>query len=283
MTRDKWDQRIARARELAGRYPFAAEGLRFYEQIAGFQKTLYESLAAGSGIGGMAKRPRPPGSLRDDLELILLLPWFGSFLSFVEDIAPPPLAQAAAALHAQEGGRWEEVLDEFWRAGLEGAAAAGRLTAPEILLAWAFLQPYAEVLADRTLRPEGSEAPEVQGTPPFCPLCSSRPQVGVLRPLGDGGKRSLVCSLCATEWEFRRIVCPACGEEDVHKLPVYVAEELPHVRVEACDTCRHYVKTIDMTKDGLAVPVVDELAALPLSLWAAEKEYSKVCPNLLGV
>lgn len=280
MTRGKWDQRIARARELAGRYPFAAQGLRFYEQITGFQKTLYESLAAGRGA---AQPARPPGSLREELELILLLPWFASFLSFVEDIAPSPLAEAAATLRAEEGERWEEVLDEFWRLGAEGAAAAGRLTAPEFLLAWTFLQPYAEVLADRTERPLGSETPEVRGTPPLCPLCASRPLVGVLRPLGDGGKRSLVCSLCATEWEFRRIVCPACGEEDVEKLPVYVAEELPHVRVEACDTCRHYLKTIDMTKDGLAVPVVDELAALPLSLWAAEKEYSKVCPNLLGI
>ena len=27
--------------------------------------------------------------------------------------------------------------------------------------------------------------------------------------MGDGGKRSLICSLCATEWDFRRIVCPA--------------------------------------------------------------------------
>ena len=61
------------------------------------------------------------------------------------------------------------------------------------------------------------------GTPPLCPLCAGRPLVGVLRPLGDGAKRSLVCSLCATEWEYRRIVRPACGEEGVDKLPVYVA------------------------------------------------------------
>jgi FdhE protein len=104
-----------------------------------------------------------------------------------------------------------------------------------------------------------------------------------LRPLGDGAKRSLICSLCATEWEYRRIVCPACGEENVDKLPVYVAAELPHIRVEACDTCHRYIKTIDLTKDGRAVPVVDELAAIPLSLWAAEKGYEKLSSNLLGI
>jgi len=96
----------------------------------------------------------------------------------------------------------------------------------------------------------------------------------------------VVCSLCATEWEYRRIVCAACGEESVDKLPVYVAEGaqgFDHIRVEACDTCRHYIKTIDLTKNGRAVPVVDELAAIPLSLWAAENGYTKVSTNLLGL
>lgn len=94
----------------------------------------------------------------------------------------------------------------------------------------------------------------------------------------------MICSLCATEREY--LVCPACGEENVDKLPVYTAEgavELAHVRVEACETCHHYIKTIDLTKKGRAVPVVDELAAIPLSLWAAENGYTKVSANLLGL
>jgi FdhE protein len=271
MTGRKWERRIARAQELAEEHSFAAEGLRFYGQVASFQQSLYESLALGSGP---AKKFRMPGSLRDELELFPLLPWFASFLGFVGDIAPPPLAQAAAELRAAEAGRWEEVLDSFWREGVEGEST---LTSGEALLAWAFLQPYAEHLADTT------EPLAALGTPAVCPLCSGRPQVGVLRQVGDGAKRSLICSLCATEWEYRRIVCPACDEESVEKLPVYVAEELAHVRVEACDTCRHYIKTIDLTKNGHAVPVVDELAAIPLSLWAAERGYAKVSTNLLGV
>jgi len=280
MTGGKWERRIRRADLLAAAHPFAAEGLRFYQQVASFQQSFYESLEAASGA---AKQVRAPGSLRDELALFSLLPWFGSFLAFVQDIAPPPLAASAAELHAAGGTRWEEVLDELWRAGADGGAT---LAAAEGHIAWAFLQPYAEHLADRTERPdtEPEGQPELGGgTPPLCPLCASRPQVGVLRPLGDGAKRSLLCSLCATEWDFRRIVCPGCGEESVDKLPVYVAEELPHVRVEACDTCRRYIKTIDLTKDGHAVPVVDELAAIPLSLWAAESRYEKLATNLLGL
>ncbi|MFL6260019.1 MAG: formate dehydrogenase accessory protein FdhE [Thermoanaerobaculia bacterium] len=259
MRGSKWDRRIQRADELAAAHPFAAEGLRFYAALASFQKSLYEGLEPGMG------------SLEGDLDRAALLPWLPPFLELIQQIAPPPLAQPAAALSAAGEARRAELLEEFWR---EGPAD---LDPVEGLLAWAFLQPYAEHLADR-IKPE-----EIHATPSLCPLCGAPPLVGVLRPQGDGGKRSLICSLCAHEWDFRRIVCAACGEESVEKLPVYVAEELPHVRVEACDTCHSYIKTIDMTKEGRAVPVVDEIAAIPLSLWAAEKGYEKVRGNLLGV
>ena len=254
---EKWDQRIKRANELATAHPFAAEVLRFYERIASFQKSLYAGLEPGSG------------SLRGGLELSILLPRFAPYLSLIADVAPPPLAQAAAELSAGRD-RWGELLEEFWR----GAAA---LTDAEALIAWTFLQPYAEHLADHT------EPAEIHATPPLCPRCSGKPHVGVLRQQGDGAKRSMICFLCATEWDYRRLVCPACGEENVDKLPVFTAEDLDHVRVEACDTCRHYIKTIDLTKNGRAVPVVDELAAIPLSLWAAENGYTKVSTNLLGL
>src|SRR5260370_708148 len=114
-----------------------------------------------------------------------------------------------------------------------------------------------------------------------CPFCKRKPGVGVLRPLGDGGQRSLVCSFCLAEWEFRRIVCPGCGEENPAKLPVYTAEELKHVRVEGCDSCRSYIKTVDLTKSGLAEPIVDEMAPIPLDLWPQKQGYTKLQCNLL--
>jgi formate dehydrogenase maturation protein FdhE len=115
-----------------------------------------------------------------------------------------------------------------------------------------------------------------------CPFCGERPVAAVLRPEGEGGKRYLLCSLCLTEWEFRRMLCPNCGEENHEKLPVYTTKEFPHIRVEACDSCRHYLKAIDLTLDGHAVPEVDELAAVTLDLWAAENGYTKLAENSFG-
>lgn len=271
MKNGKWDVRIARAHDLASTHSSAAEGLRFYQHVTQFQKSLYTELEATCGT---PKEQRHSGNLRDELDLFILLPRFGAFLSVIEKSAPAPLAQSAQACRVGGANLWQELLIEFWRAAAENPQSENPA---QYLLSWTFLQPYAEYLADYSMHPA------LYATPHTCPLCSNKPLVGVLRPEGDGGKRSLVCALCAHEWDFRRIMCPACGEEDVHKLAVYSAQEFAHVRVEACDTCHTYIKTVDMTKDGHAVPVVDELATIPLNLWATDKGYTKLHTNLLGI
>jgi formate dehydrogenase accessory protein FdhE len=271
MNTGKWDARIRRAVELASTYSFAAEVLRLYECITLFQQSLYLDFKAKCGA---EIEVRVLGSLRQELDLFILLPRFGSFLSLMKETAPGPLSQSAEQLSAEGVNRWQEVLSDFWQGGSDSSTD---LTDPDRLISWAFLQPYAEYLADHT------EHSSLNGTPHQCPLCFGKPQVGVLRQEGDGAKRSLICSLCSNEWEYRRIVCPSCGEENVEKLAVYVAEKFPHIRVEACDTCRHYIKTIDLTKNGNAIPVVDELAAIPLSLWAQKNDYIKVSTNLMGI
>ena len=118
--------------------------------------------------------------------------------------------------------------------------------------------------------------------PMRCPHCAALPVAAVLREEGHGAKRFLLCALCLQEWECLRIVCPACGEQDFDKLPVYTAEQFSHVRIDACDRCHHYVKTIDLTKDGLAVPCVDDIASVSLDLWARERGYTRVKMNILG-
>ncbi len=118
---------------------------------------------------------------------------------------------------------------------------------------------------------------------PTCPQCASKPVAAVLRGEGEGAKRSLLCALCSTEWPFRRLLCPNCAEENKDRLPIYTAAGIDYVRVEACDTCRSYIKSIDLTKDGFAIPEVDELATVALDMWADENNYAKIEPNILGM
>jgi formate dehydrogenase accessory protein FdhE len=280
----KWDRRVRRATELASTYPFSAEGLSYYARVATFQKSLYAEIqkALADSLKISADRP-----LRDELDLFLLLPRFPGFLSVIQKIAPAALAEAAASLAEKGTGGWQRAIEEFWHGDAEVTPAENdaeevqaadplEVTYSDRQLAWVFLQPYAEYLADHR------ELTSVDGTPSTCPLCGGKPIVGVLRSEGDGAKKSLICMLCAHEWTFRRIYCPACGEEREPQMAFYSAPEIAHVRVDVCDTCHTYLKSVDLTKTGLAVPVVDELATIPLDLWAREHGYVKLQINLLG-
>jgi formate dehydrogenase maturation protein FdhE len=284
MIHAKWDRRINRANELTSSYPFAAEGLRFYARVATFQKSFYAEIQKALAGSSKISSDRP---LRDELDLFLLLPRFPGFLSVIEQIAPVPLAQSAASLAQKGPAGWQHAIEHFWYRDPELAAGIVEDSEPQSangsaatdsdwLLAWMFLQPYAEYLADHR------ETAMVDGTPSTCPLCGCKPIVGVLRREGDGTKKSLICMLCANEWAFRRIYCPACGEEREPQMAYYSAPEIAHVRVDVCDTCHTYLKSVDLTKTGLAVAVVDELATIPLDLWAREHGYDKLQMNLLG-
>lgn len=261
--------RVRRAETLAARFSFAKELLEFYQRIARSQGELCAAISKDwNGRGAPHAQP-----LRASLNVTPLIPHFPKFLSLVAQAAPQPLAEAAQGLASQGPAAWPAVLNEYWEQGGRGTKQAEPKTR---FLSHAFLQPCAELAAQR------AAIPPVLTTPRICPLCESWPVLGVLRPEGDGGKRFLVCSFCGHEWEFRRILCPACGEEEEKKLPVYVAGEFPYIRVEACETCQFSLRTIDLTKDGNAVPIVDDIAAIPLSLWAEEHGYKRLQPNLLG-
>jgi FdhE protein len=262
VSRSTWDQRIRRAQELGQRCVSAAEILGFYAKLATCQKSLYEDFQSRSSGRGI-----PENWLESPPDTQFLLPRYPDFLGLIVSTAPELLAHAANELMQAGRERWAEVLDNYWQ--------GGRCSAKERFFALAYLQPYAECVTDH-----------VKASPraghPVCPLCGAAPVCGILRPEGHGARRSLVCSRCSSEWDFPRILCPACNEQHTQALSVFTAPEFDHVRIETCATCRHYLKTVDLTKDGLAVPIVDEIASLSLSLWAEEKGYSKLQPNLFG-
>jgi FdhE protein len=242
-----WDQRIRRAEQLAHEYSASAEVLQFYGHVARFQKAVYERL----------KPEDSPAVLPGCLE-----PHYRPLLHLIERVGPGPLAKRASELE-KDRPTFAELL---------------AVTPTEDLLFFTqvLLQPYMECTVNRNCIPAADGSAR-------CPACGEWPVAAVLRGEGDGARRWLVCSLCSMEWAFRRIVCPFCGEEDPKRLPVYTASAFDHVRVEACDRCHTYIKSVDLTKNGLAVPCVDELATLPMSLWAEENGYHKLQRNVLGL
>jgi formate dehydrogenase maturation protein FdhE len=55
------------------------------------------------------------------------------------------------------------------------------------------------------------------------------------------------------------------------------------MRVEGCDSCRHYLKAVDLRKCPDAEPVVDEIGSTPLDIVARERNYTKLEVNIVGV
>jgi FdhE protein len=274
-----WQRRIRRAEHLTAQHPFAAEILGFYIHVARFQEGLYQRLegASPSGAGvSLAAFREPDGASRplpgqqDAGATRILLASFPQFLALVEERAPARLAQVASDLRQSDPQSWPDLFTQCW-------THIDAPTDPKEFLVLALFQPYAEFVRSRaTLQLEGY-------TSLLCPFCNRKPAAGILRQQGDGGRRSLLCGVCLTEWEFRRVICPGCGQEDHAKLPVYTAAELPYIRVECCDACQTYIKCVDLTRNGLADPLIDELASVPLNLWAQEHGYTKLHPNLLGM
>jgi hypothetical protein len=258
--RDSWQRRIDRASELSSRDESIRPLLDVYGRLLTLQRDCYESLDRQAA--------RLTGSLERDLAI--LGPIVPRGLREVAVIGPPRLADAARELIAEGSEAIAAMLLGGWRTPSD-----------EDFFARIILQPYASCLAIHQRAPLDRDPPRGKQA---CPFCAGAPQVSILEHAsGADGGRSLLCGTCFTTWPVRRVLCVGCGEEDERKLGYFHSPAIDHLRVDACDTCGRYLKSVDLTRLGLAVPLVDEVAGAPLDVWAQEHGYEKLALNLVGL
>jgi len=277
----RWATRARRARTLLAHRPHTEPLLQFYVSLLELQTAVCVPLEVDRWLPVVeaSGADAPPLQL-ERLPLAELSPSFAAFCRGMPETAPEPVAQAADAV----SGVGEAIRVDLLLAMLTGsdndraADTLGCAPAPLAFLSRGFLSPIAEALAGLVSVPTGA-------TPaPVCPRCGWPPQVSRLEDEPDArGNRRLVCALCATAWTFPRAVCPSCGVSGDQGLEFHVDEGLAHVRVEACKTCRRYLKSVDLRVVGVAEPLVDDLATVELDLWAAERGLEKIAPNVLGL
>jgi hypothetical protein len=119
---------------------------------------------------------------------------------------------------------------------------------------------------------------------PHCPVCGGAPAMGLME--GEGGKRHLLCHRCETRWAWRRITCAFCGNADPHLLRYLTLEEegeAPKMRIDACDSCRAYLKVRDQRAASGAFPEVEDLLTPRIDLAAARQGFHRGAPNVFGV
>jgi formate dehydrogenase maturation protein FdhE len=241
-----WSAAIGRADALSAKHKGSGPTLDFVKAVLRYQQEIYRK--AGTSPRKDVQR----------LDTGMLAGFVPDFLQLVESHGPPELAAQAQKFHDRQD--WEQVLRSCWQ------QAHDKLD----LLARMILAPYVQYLAERWRVEVGT----LEGGSGSCPFCSRAPLLGV-----DNGRRTLLCSLCSDEWTYPEGQCPGCHAKKI-KLLKY--RPFPHVRVEACEACGHYLKTVDVRKDPAAVPVVDEIASAELDKQAKEEGFTKFEPNLAG-
>src|SRR6266508_870678 len=274
-----WAAHHRRAKTLRDRHPFAGEVLTLYLALLdvwaqAFQAARQEPPAPEALAGWAAGRVLP------------------RVVAATVEAGPEPLAAAAGAFMDERAA--EEPL-AAWLAGAE-------LEPVERYLARASLRAPLQALGGAAAA-YGEDAAPRGGR--RCPSCGGPPQLSFRGDTHDqlvSGRRLLVCARCGTSWNYSASACASCGESGGARRTIFAERRdgivvghgkltapveaggpvFPHLRIEACDTCKRYLIDVDLGHDARAVPEVDELAALPLDLYAAERGLTKITPNLMG-
>ena len=279
---DAWSERRRRTRELRARRPFAREILDFYAALLAVQEKAY--------LDAMSDSPAATQLAAYVAEVVV-----PRVLDVSLSLGPDRLR--SELMHRLEVEHPRQMVEQ-WIAGAEQPMV-------DRYLARASLGPVLEALDE--------EARGVCRGPcdeRHCPHCGGPPQVSFFAPAQEdlaSGPRLLLCARCGATWSYARMTCAGCGENSSPKLQIF--SELgtasgergsmvrglpvgptpasqptvfPHLRIEACESCGRYTLNVDLMTDPQAVPVVDELAAIPLDLYARERGFSKITTNLMG-
>jgi Protein involved in formate dehydrogenase formation len=268
-----WAVGRRRAQKLSERHAFVAQQLTLYLALievweSAWAATRAEQVPPGALAGWAARRALP------------------MVLAATARSGPEPLARSLLP-----------VSDPQAAADLMAAWLAGDELVPlERYLARASLRGPLEAV-DAAAACAGDPSPRGGRR---CPRCGGPPQLSFRTDTGDhlvSGHRRLQCARCGGSWSFSSSACASCGETAGAQRTVHAEQRagprvgrgssesaamFPHVRIEACASCERYLIDVDLGLDPASVPEVDELAALPLDLYAAERGLSKITPNVMG-
>ncbi len=280
----RFDERLARAEQLSTSGGAASAPLAALVDVLHYQRRR----AADPDVAAAAEQLAASAAARRETASYPLLDL---------DAALPAFDAEVMIVVAQLDGGWMPTVLDHARAELRLLPVAERR---QLIAAW-FVAPEAVEPPSRFWFQSGAGPPlelaaAAVSPPPaeqwhrgFCPHCGGPAQTSVIAEesgefLG-GSPRSLVCARCATWWSYPRATCPVCGEDDPRRVTPFVQSDDRRLRIDACQTCRRYVKTFDLRETGAAaiVPLVDDVASMALDLWAREQGFERASSSFAGV
>ena len=253
-----------------------ADYLRFLARVVGAQASAVTGLAAPSPVPApqlaqRAEHAMPPLSedqVRGNADLRATI---AHTLAGIDLGDAPEAAQAAAdAVRAMtDDERLTLAADVF-----AGSFPLDRVA--ESLFVAAALQVHLARLAAQLDAKDVTPAAEG-----ICPVCGGAPVSSMVVGWTQASKaRYCACSLCGTLWNHVRIKCTACGSTE--GIAYYTIEDGPKtIGVEACETCRSYIKHMQQHDDPKIDPVADDVASYALDLLATNDDYRRSSINPL--
>lgn len=180
----------------------------------------------------------------------------------------------------EKEGFWEKSLhkylagdDSFFRIYGEKMTAAPRLLS---FIVQSSVNPFAESISKAI----ALTLPGEDYTYGHCPICGSLPFLSVLE---KGGKRYNICSFCLHQYPVPRLQCVFCLEDVKKEHNYFEVKELPGYRVDVCESCKKYIKTLDFReRDEVIIPPLDDLASLPLDFLAKKEGYLRPTLSFWG-
>ncbi len=104
-----------------------------------------------------------------------------------------------------------------------------------------------------------------------CPICGGQPDLAYLGQ--EAGERHLVCARCDTEYQYQRLGCPFCGNQDASTYGYYPDEEGVY-RLYACGNCKRYLKVLDERQAGAErLLMVERIATIEMDISALQAGY----------
>jgi FdhE protein len=168
-----------------------------------------------------------------------------------------PSTLFTAVLHRQDAAI-HAAADEI---GVNGQALA--------FLAYNAIQPSLALGAEQLATYLDHQAVWSKG---FCPVCGSRPALAIL---GLEGRRELHCRYCRHAWRAPRLCCAFCENSQSKTLHYFFAENEKDLRVDVCERCQRYLKSVDRREAARPlIPALEQIASLHLDIIATDKGYA---------
>jgi len=203
--------------------------------------------------------------------------YFNSLISIAER-RMPEVAQNIIDIIKSPQFDWEKIIRASFDHKIEVADAQGLSAGHEAEENIDLIDLFTE----ESLRPELESVAKKYGeiveksgwSEGYCPICGKEPKIGEIRD-EEEGKRYLFCHQCGFKWYFHRIKCPFCGNEEQHSLAYFEVEGEERYRVDVCNKCRRYIKTVELPKSSEEPNLdVEDIATLHLDMIACDEGYN---------